>query len=41
MWSPAYRKPIFVDFGFSCCPSEKVGQMTDTIYFGTVTFSSP
>lgn len=41
MWSPTYRKLVFVDFGLSCCPSQKIGEMTYTVYFGTPMFSSP
>lgn len=40
MFSPHFKKPIFIDFGFSSSVAEVPGMKTLTIYRGTPAFSS-
>lgn len=40
MWSPAYEKLVFVDYGLSRCVKEPLGQKSRVSYFGTFQFSS-
>lgn len=41
MWSPAYRKFVFIDFGLSYCESQRPGFLSHTCYIGTYNFCCP
>ena len=40
MWSPTYKKNVFIDFGLSKFLKEKIGELTKTYYFGTYKYCS-
>lgn len=41
MLSPAFRKPVFIDFGLSKLIKEDIGFRTLTNYAGNINFCSP
>jgi serine/threonine protein kinase len=41
MYSPAFKKPVFIDYGFSEIIEQSIGFKTMTCFKGTLEFVSP